>query len=143
MKKSILLFVLFFSFTTITVAQVDPDYSKTLKEMFEVSGTEDSYKTMITQMFTVFKQQYPDVKPELWSELEGEFLSTSLNDLVVMLVPVYQKYMTKEDLEEIIVFYQTPTGKKFAANTPLIIQGSMQVGQQWGLEVGQEFEKKN
>lgn len=110
--------------------------------MFEVSGTEDSYKTMITQMFGMFKQQYPDIKPELWSELQGEFLTTSLNDLVVMLVPVYQKYMTKDDLEKIIVFYQTPTGKKFATNTPLIMQGSMQVGQQWRLKVGQEFEKK-
>ena len=71
-----------------------------------------------------------------------EFLNTSLDDLVEMLVPVYSKYMTQGDLEKLIEFYQTPVGKKYAKSTPMITQESMQVGQQWGMKIGQEFEKK-
>ena len=59
-----------------------------------------------------------------------------------MLVPVYLKYMTKEDLEEMIKFYQTPVGSKFAKSTPLIMQESMQVGQKWGMKIGEDFKKK-
>lgn len=133
-------FLLIISFSTF--GQVDTEYSKTLKNMFEVSGSEESYQTIINQLFTMFKQQYPDVEVAIWNDLEKEFSQTSINDLTEMLVPVYSKYMTQEDLEELVKFYQTPIGKKFAKNTPLILQESMQVGQQWGMKIGQDFERK-
>lgn len=142
MKKIISILTLLLVFTTISFGQVDTNYRKTLKKMFEVSGTEESYKTVITQLITMFKQQYSDVSDEIWDELANEFLKTSLNDLVDMLVPIYKKYLTQNDLEELIKFYYTPVGKKFAKNTPLIMQESMQVGQQWGVKIGQEFKKK-
>ena len=41
-----------------------------------------------------------------------------------------------------IKFYETPIGKKFAQNTPLIMQESMQVGQQWGAKIFNDFETK-
>ncbi|MDP2060383.1 MAG: DUF2059 domain-containing protein [Flavobacteriaceae bacterium] len=130
-------------FVSITVfGQADKEYNETLKRMFEVSGSEKSYQAVVKQMFTMFKQQYSDVELDVWGDLEKEFSKTSLNDLTEMLVPVYSKYMTLEDLKELIKFYETPVGKKFAKNTPLIMQESMQIGQQWGMKVAQDFEKK-
>ncbi|PKP40693.1 MAG: hypothetical protein CVT96_07930, partial [Bacteroidetes bacterium HGW-Bacteroidetes-13] len=130
-------------FVSITVfGQVDKEYNETLKRMFVVSGSEKSYQAVIKQMFTMFKQQYSDVESDMWGDLENEFSKTSLNDLTKMLVPVYSKYMTLEDLKELIKFYETPVGKKFAKNTPLIMLESMQIGEQWGMKVGQDFEKK-
>ena len=140
-KKFLTLSVLIFVSLTV-FGQVDKEYSKTLKKMFEVSGTEESYQAVIKQMFTMFKQQYSDVETDVWVAFEKEFSKTSLNDLTEMLVPVYSKYMTIEDVKELIKFYETPVGKKFAKNTPLIMQESMQVGQEWGMKIGQEFEKK-
>lgn len=137
---SIIVFIVLFS--TTVFGQAEKEYGKALKRMFEVSGTEKSYDAVIKQMFTIFKQQYPDVKMEVWNDLEKEFAKTSIDDLTKMLVPVYSKYMTKEDLKELIKFYQTDVGKKFAKNTPLIMQESMQIGQQWGMKIGQDFEKK-
>ena len=110
--------------------------------MFEVSGSEETYTTVISQMFDIFKQQHTEVDKEIWDELEKEFQKTSISDLIEMLAPVYKKYLSKEDLTELIKFYKTPTGKKFAKNTPLIMQESMQIGQQWGMQIGQKFEEK-
>ena len=59
-----------------------------------------------------------------------------------MLASVYQKYMTQVDLEEMIIFYQTPVGKKYAKNLSMIMQESMEVGQQWGMKIGQEIAYK-
>lgn len=110
--------------------------------MFKVSGTEESFQSAIKQMFVIFKQQSPNVKSSVWEEYEKEFSNTSIIDIVEMLVPVYKKYMTQEDLEEMVKFYQTPVGQKYAKNTPLITQESMQIGQQWGMKLGQEITKK-
>lgn len=117
-------------------------YTMTLKKMFDVSGTEATYQSAIKQMFTLFKQQYSNVGEEIWSEMELEFSKTSLDDLTEMLVPVYSKHLTIEDLSQLIEFYDSPVGKKFAKSSPLITQESMQIGQQWGMKIGQEFEKK-
>lgn len=127
---------------SVSFGQVDNTYAKTLEKLFEVSGSEESYKAAIKQMATMFKQQYSDIDNEFWNDFEKEFLNTSLNDIVEMLVPVYMKYMTEEDLKEMINFYQTPIGIKYAKSTPLIMQESMQVGQQWGLKIGKEFQEK-
>lgn len=141
-KLWILIFVVFSSISVFSQTSSETEYSQTLKKMFEVSGSEESYQTAIRQMFSMFKQQYQNVETEQWNEIEKEFLKTSLDELTTMLVPVYIKHMTQADLEEIISFYQTPVGKKFAQKTPLIMQESIAIGQQWGMKIGKDFEKK-
>ncbi len=142
MKKTFILFSILFAVSLSSFAQADEEYSNTLKKMFAVSGSEGTYQVAIKQMFSIFKQQYADVDEAMWTDLEKEFSQTSINDLTEMLVPVYYKQLTQEDLEELIAFYQTAVGKKFAKSTPFIMQESMQVGQQWGMKIGEDFEKK-
>lgn len=142
MKNFILTLALSLTFSALSFGQTDADYTKTLKKMFTLSGTEESYKYAIKQMFVIFKEQSPFVEASVWEEFEKEFSSTSIDKLVEMLAPVYQKYMTQVDLEEMIIFYQTPVGKKYAKNLSMIMQESMEIGQQWGMKIGQEIAYK-
>ncbi|MXV38678.1 DUF2059 domain-containing protein [Flavobacteriaceae bacterium Ap0902] len=138
MKKLILLICLILSSTS-AFSQVDEDYSKTLKTMLQVSGSEQNFQMAIKQMIVMYKQSLKDVPTEVWDELENEFLKISLNELTYMLVPVYSKYITKDELQDIIEFYQTPSGAKFAKNSPLIMKESMLIGQEWGKKIGQNL----
>jgi hypothetical protein len=122
--------------------QLEDGYEETLAKMFEVSGTEAAYQTTIKQMVGMYKSQKTNVPADAWDSLEKEFLAMSLNDLTKMLVPVYSKHLTKSDLEGLIAFYQSEVGTKFANSTPAIMQESMQVGQQWGMELGKRFNEK-
>ncbi|MDF0705790.1 DUF2059 domain-containing protein [Flagellimonas okinawensis] len=142
MTKKLLIVALVHLLSFTAFGQTDGEYSKTLKRMFEVSGTEISFQTAIKQMFSMFREQYPTIETEIWVDLEKEFSKTSLNELTEMLVPVYSKHLNQQDLEDLIQFFETPVGKKYAASTPLILQESMQVGQQWGMKIGQDFQRK-
>jgi hypothetical protein len=53
------------------------------------------------------------------------------DSLIDLLVPVYAKYLTKHDIDQLILFYQSPVGKKLASVTPAISFESAKVGQQW------------
>jgi hypothetical protein len=117
-------------------------YKVTLKKMLEVAGTEATFKVAIKQMFEMFKQQKTNVPDSFWVDFEKEFSTASMDDLVDMLSPIYQKHISEADLKKIIEFYQTPVGKKYAEKTPLIMQESMQVGQQWGMKIGERFQEK-
>ena len=122
--------------------EVPTEYTKALKQMFELNGTEETFVTAIDQMLEMFESSREDVPAEVWKTIGDEFSKTSLNDLVEMLAPVYFKHLTLEDLNQIIVFYKTPACKKMATATPAITQESMQIGQQWGMKIGEKVEDK-
>ena len=55
--------------------------------------------------------------------------------------PVYQKYLTLDDLKKIVAFYETPVGKKLGVSTPAMMTEGMQIGQQLGMEIANELQK--
>ena len=141
MKKSLL--ILFVAVTcTLSVTAQSKTYTATLKKYLEASGSMSAFKSAVTQMMGSFKGMNNNVPEEVWNELEKEFLSTSLDDLVTMLTPVYETHMTEADLNEVIKFYNSPVGKRLAEKTPAIMEGSMQAGQNWGQAVGQKVMTK-
>ena len=142
MKNTLAIVALFMLFTFSAFAQDDKVYENTLSEMFEISGSEATFSAAINQMLVMYKSQKTNIPNEFWDGLEKEFLQTSMTDLVKMLVPVYKKHLTLTDIEGLITFYKSPVGKKFAEKTPMITQESMQVGQQWGMVIGQKFADK-
>ncbi len=112
-------------------------YEEKVKTYMEAMGVEQTYKTAVKSMLAQQQQINSEVPAEVWAELENEFMKASIDELVEMLAPVYKKHMSEADLDKIIQFYNTPVGKKLAEATPAITQESMQVGQQWGMKVGQ------
>ncbi len=142
MRKLLLCLVLAFALLPAISAQSNDPYTKALKEMFVASGSEATYKAVIKQMMGMFKAQYTQVPAEVMNNLEQEFLKTSMDELAEKLVPVYKKHLTIDDVKGLTAFYQTPLGKKYANQSPAIMQESMTVGQQWGMTIGQSFAKK-
>lgn len=133
----LLFFTVSFSF-----AQADQAYKNKVKLMMLSSGGADAYDAAITQMFTMFQQQFTDVPANFWKEFEKEFLNTSMDELVDLISPVYAKYLTAQDLDQIIAFYATPAGKKLSSSQGAITSESMSVGQEWGVRLGEKVSKK-
>jgi hypothetical protein len=117
-------------------------YQKTLKKYFEVSGTMNAFQTAITTMMANFRNMNASVPDEFWKEMETELSGTSIDDLVKLMIPVYNRHLTETDLEEIIRFYSSPAGKKLASKTSVIMEESMQAGQTWGAAVAERIMKK-
>ncbi len=143
MKQAITIFLIFISYSYgQSQAQTDL-YSETLSELMKVTGSEATYKTVVTQMIEMFKQQNNSSIPDkFWDELETELNADIINDLLKILTPIYQKHLSIKDLREVIAFYNSPTGKKFAQKTPIITQESMDAGQIWGAEIGAKIAMK-
>ena len=143
MKKILILSAIICFFSSVSFAQTDSaKYSLAIKKLMIVSGSENTSKVAINQMIGMMKQQKSDVSQEFLDNLAAELLKTSMPELLDMMVPIYQKHLTLTDVNELIAFYESPIGKKFAEKTPFIMQESMQVGQQWGMKIGQRIAEK-
>jgi len=49
-----------------------------------------------------------------------------------MVIPLYDKYLTLEDVRGLNAFYTTALGKKTISVMPALVQESMSIGAQWG-----------
>ncbi len=123
-------------------AQVSKEYVAAVEKMMKASRGLDAAQQIMTQMFAVFKAQFTEVPAEAWEKMEQEMSTSMERDFVEMLAPIYQKYLTLEDMNAIIAFYESPAGKKLAAAQTGIAADSFQAGQQWGQQIGQKVQEQ-
>jgi hypothetical protein len=83
-----------------------------------------------------FKEKVPNATPAQLDEVdkfaEGLFQNMPVNEMVDAMIPIYQKHLTKEDIDGILAFYASPIGQKLQREQPAMTQESMQVGGEIG-----------
>jgi hypothetical protein len=114
------------------------EYEEAVYEMFDLNGSNETYKAVVVQMTDMFQQQFPQVPEEYWNRFKEEVLKDGIIELKKDIVPIYAKYLTLEEIKAINTFYASPAGKKLALSTPMITQESMLVGQAWGAKIAEK-----
>ena len=139
MKNLWIILVLFFAFAGVSQAQNNQDYEAAMTKMLEVSKSMDAMKQIAPQITAMLKQQSGGQIPdEFLKEMEQEMV-VMYERMIKAMVPVYQKYLSLEDIKGIIAFYETPVGKKLAdANTKIAVE-IMPIAQQVGMETMQKL----
>lgn len=137
MKKllSLLLFVLAIQVGHAQESQLRED----IRELLELTGSSKLGIQVMSQMIGSFQNIYPDVPQEFWEEFMKEIKE---DDLTNLMIPIYEKYYTNEEIKGLIAFYETPLGQKTVKVLPQLTQDSMTAGQQWGAELGERVVQK-
>lgn len=132
--KKLLLILCVVVLSSTSFAQTNTKTEK-LKKLLVVSGTGELGIQAMKNMVSIFKQSYGNVGDEFWNEFLKE---VSADELIGLLVPIYDKYYTEEDVTQLIAFYQSPLGKKMVQVLPGINQESMVAGQEWGKRLSEK-----
>src|SRR3712207_5179694 len=80
-----------------------------IKKLMEVTGSGELGVQVVQNIITTYKQSYTKVDTTFWNEISAEISPAVLIDLII---PIYDKYFTLEDINQMIAFYDTPIGKK-------------------------------
>ena len=83
-----------------------------------------------------FKSKVPNATAEQIAKLDkicdGVFASLSIDDFINVIVPIYQKHLTKADLAAATAYYSSPAGQKILKELPSIMSESMAAGAEVG-----------
>jgi len=120
---------------------VDESFRSDVEKLMEATGAArigtQLAGMVISQIFTGMKQSQPQM-PDRAMELIQETVTTELkkafegpDSLVQQMIPIYAKYFTRDDVRELLAFYESPLGRKMVQNMPLLLQDSAMVGGQW------------
>ncbi len=107
-----------------------------IRELMRITGAANLGIQVMTTMIGPMKHAMPKVPDEFWQRMISE---AKVEDLVDMEVPIYASHFTLTEINQIIAFYSTPTGKKVIQEMPSVLQESMAAGQQWGRVVGERI----
>jgi hypothetical protein len=120
----------------------------TAKELVNVTGATELFNPLIAgvveQAKLLFLQQNPalikdlnEVAAKLRSDLAPRF--SEVTDEVARL---YASRFTDQELKDILVFYQSPVGKKLLAQQSQVIDASMKFAQTWANKLSDEVVAK-
>ena len=110
-----------------------------IQKTLRLVGMEKLMSQMKEQMFTMFRQKIKEAPEEYWKRAEAKF---DTSELLQLIIPLYDKYYTTEDLKALNAFYESPIGQKVLSTLPQITQESMKIGQAWGEEVAKRVERE-
>ncbi|MCL1690077.1 hypothetical protein CMU59_09685 [Elizabethkingia anophelis] len=141
MKKITILFLIiagsliFAQEQTISLAKKEK-----IKTFLKLTNVLEVANQVMDNMINSYQTYYKQVPAEYWNELKKETANTK--DFEELLIPIYSKYYTENELDDIIAFYKTSTGQKVIKTMPDMTKESMQAGQVWGMKLGQKVMKK-
>ena len=131
MKKIFITLILLISFNSLTSQD---NYKSLLIDYMTAQGQFETFNATIDQMGSMMGVTINESDKE-------EFTKDVMGSIIDLLVPVYKKHFSEQDLKDAIEIYKTPIGKKISEKTPIIAQETMQASMQWGMELSQKMQK--
>jgi hypothetical protein len=141
--KKILVLLLSLTYASISFSEISVDDRASVasvKALMDKTGTSEMAEQAMNQMLPVIKRMVPNASDEFWAEFMTE---VKPEDLVTMIIPIYQRHFSQEDIDAVNAFYDTKAGKNFIRSQPLIMQESLIVGQAWSQAIVQKVIAKD
>lgn len=106
---------------------------RAIRRLLVLTGASQLGKQVMTQMVTTMKGVLPQVPDSFWERFMREVRPEELTDLII---PIYDRHFSYDDIRQLIAFYESPIGRKFVGQLPQLTQESMTAGQAWGRQLG-------
>lgn len=103
---------------------------------------------IVRQMTDALRSARPDIPTDVMDILPNavdEVIAaemTAAGGFADLVVDVYQRHFTHEDVRGLIAFYETPLGRKLSEELPAMTQESMQAGMKWGVGIAPKIQER-
>nr|WP_306266267.1 DUF2059 domain-containing protein [Pararhizobium sp. IMCC3301] len=126
----------------------DPEALKIADEILDVSRVTAGYNNILPEMAARTRQTFTRSAPQL-APIIAEVTDAVAVSLISKRVELQDKAaklwtmrFTRGELEDILEFYKSPVGAKFALNYAPILRDSVELTNEWGEELAQELAAK-
>jgi hypothetical protein len=124
---------------------LDPQKEARIRELMEVTGAKDLGQQLIAAGMEQFRSSVQDSQPNnprakqfvdaFVARFQKHFDSDSLTERVI---PIYDKYLTADDLQGLLDYYHSPLGQRMLKALPEVTRESQAAGFALGQKAAQE-----
>lgn len=113
-----------------------------IKKLLGITGASNTGLRVFSQVIGMFQRTHSEVPEAVWMEMVSEAEAKVDGFVMEMLVPIYDKHLTHEDIKGLIAFYETPVGRKLLAVMPRMHQESRTAGEIWGRDFARTVQER-
>lgn len=110
-----------------------------IRKLIDLTGAANVSADTLRRIIEPLRSGFPQVPDEFWNTFIKEVHSDELIDLVV---PIYDKYYTRDEIQDLTRFYQSPVGQKTIKVLPMLSAEAIDAGQAWGKMVADRAMRK-
>ncbi len=126
----------------VPAAAQQTEKQKAIADLLRLTGATNIMQQMaaavVKQMAATAKKRNPRI-PDRALEILGEEVLRTFREhsaeLVAAITDIYDRQYTLGEINDIIAFYRTPTGRKTIRTLPTIVRDSMAAAQGWAAKV--------
>jgi hypothetical protein len=125
--------------------RIDPAKEADIRQFMEVAGIKtlmaQTLANMSKSMKPLMNQALPPgaYRDKLVELFFAKFESKAdLQQVLDLIVPIYDKYLSDDEIKGLIKFYQTPVGQKMVKVMPQLMTESQEASQKWGETLGRQ-----
>ena len=116
-------------------AGAKPASKEQVRRLVKALDMEKQIPLAMNAVITQMKTSQSGIPDTFWDSFAKEI---DPNQFIDLLGEVYTRHLTSDEIEDVIRFYASPTGKKMAEKQPAIAQDMMAAG----MKIGQEMARK-
>ncbi len=126
-------------------ANIDPQKDTRIRELMDVTGAKNLGQQLIEAGMEQFRSSVLDSQPDnprakqfveaFVVRFQKHFDADSLNERVI---PIYDKYLTTEDLQGLLDYYRSPLGQRMLKVLPEVTRESQAAGFALGQKAAQQ-----
>jgi hypothetical protein len=127
----------------------DAQHRAQIQELMRITGSAQlglQFANAVSQdMARQIRQARPDVPERALAIVNREVLALfeeRIDGLLERVVPVYEKHFSPAEIDDLLAFYRTPTGRKAISVMPAVMNESIAIGQTWGRGLGPEIGRR-
>jgi hypothetical protein len=118
--------------------QATPDQ---IREYFALVHLSDTLKHLMSQMMAAMKATAAPYFPDtMWQDMDA---SLSGFDFLSELIPIYQKHLSRDDMEGVLAFYHTDAGKHLLENQTTMTNEAQIAFRAIGQRIGEQVGKRH
>jgi len=115
---------------------IPPAKEAKIRRVLQLTGSAQLGPQVVNQLLGSFKTAMPQVPAAFWSDFQKEIRP---EDFVNLVIPIYARHYSENDLDGLIAFYSSPLGQKVTREMPAVMSESVVVGQEWGRKLSAQI----
>jgi uncharacterized protein len=126
-------------------SKIDPAKEADIRQLMDVLGAKALMVQMMGNMETSIKPMLSNALPtsEYREKLIDLFIAKlnskmEMQQLLDLIVPIYDKHLSAKEIKDLIQFYRTPLGQKTIEVMPKLVAESEEAGRKWGEKLGRQ-----
>jgi hypothetical protein len=117
--------------------KVDPEKERAIRKLIALTHAE---RTMLDGMkvgLDAQKKAQPQIPAVFWEEFIKR-ATDNIGEFVTILVGVHDRHYSKEQIDQMIAFFETPLGRMMAEKQPAVALETVGAAERWGMKMGMQ-----